>query len=234
MENVPGLARVRGSSTHKRFRRTLERLGYGYCEGVVDAKAYGVPQTRRRFIMIASQGIEPVLPPPTHGPDLLPFVTVADSIRHYPPIRAGETHPTLPNHRAALISEINLERLRHTPHDGGDRNAWPRRLWLDCHSNGHEGHTDVYGRMRWQQPSPALTCKCISISNGRYGHPEQDRAISLREAAKLQTFGDAYEFYGSTMRQIAAHIGNAVPVKLAEVFGLQILAQAAQVHRRDI
>jgi DNA (cytosine-5)-methyltransferase 1 len=76
--------------------------------------------------------------------------------------------------------------------------------------------------MRWKQPSPALTCRCHSISNGRYGHPEQNRAISLREAAKLQTFDDAYEFYGAILRDMAAHIGNAVPVKLAEVMGRHI------------
>lgn len=221
-ENVPGLAKVRGSSTHRRFRRMLERLGYGYCEGVVDAKAYGVPQTRRRFIMLAIRDVQPTLPPPTHGPNLLPYETVENAIRAYPPIEAGETHPAIPNHRAAVLSALNLERLRHTPHDGGDRNAWPLHLWLECHLNGHQGHSDVYGRMRWQHPAPALTCRCHSLSNGRYGHPVQNRAISLREAAKLQSFDDDYVFYAATLRQAAAQIGNAVPVKLAEAVGRHI------------
>ncbi len=117
-ENVPGLSRVPGQSTHKRFHRMLKKLEYGVWEGVLDAKSYGVPQTRRRFIMIAIRGIEPTAPPHTHGrgAGLLPFETVGNAIRdqrHYPPIQAGETHPAVPNHRAAILSAVNLERIRH-------------------------------------------------------------------------------------------------------------------------
>lgn len=231
-ENVPGLRRVPGQSTHKRFRRMLENLEYGVWEGVLDAKSYGVPQTRRRFIMIAIRGIEPTAPPPTHGAGLLPFETVGNAIRdqqRYPPIQAGETHPTTPNHRAAILSAINLERIRHTPHDGGERRAWPQHLWLRCYSNGHDGHTDVYGRMRWDAPAPTLTCKCISLSNGRYGHPEQDRAISLREAAKLQSFDDDYIFHADKFLQAASQIGNAVPVRFAEAIGIHIRHLAGEL-----
>ncbi|MDT4956126.1 MAG: (cytosine-5)-methyltransferase 1 [Acidobacteriota bacterium] len=222
VENVPGLARVRGSSTHRRFRKMLNELGYEYWEGVLDAKAYGVPQTRRRFVMIAIRGVEPTIPPPTHGPGLLPYETVERAIREYPPIEAGEIHPDVPNHRAAVLKPINLERIRHTPHDGGDRTAWPEHLWLQCHGNGYTGHTDSYGRMRWQHPAPTLTCKCHSLSNGRYGHPEQDRAISLREAASLQSFNDTFIFHAHTQGHLASQIGNAVPVRLAEAVGRHI------------
>jgi DNA (cytosine-5)-methyltransferase 1 len=223
VENVPGLARVGGSSTHKRFRKILREMGYGFYEDVLDAKAYGVPQTRRRLVMIAIRGMQPEPPRPTHGPGLLPYETVENAIRAYPPLVAGATHPDVPNHRAAMLSAMNMERMRHTPYDGGDRTAWPRRLWLACHRNGYRGHTDSYGRMHWQRPAPTLTCRCHSISNGRYGHPVQDRAISLREAARLQSFDDNYVFFGTSLCHLASQIGNAVPVGLAEAAGRYLL-----------
>lgn len=233
VENVPGLKRVPGLSTHKRFRRFLENdPEYRVWEGVLDAKSYGVPQTRRRFVMIAIRDIVPTKPQPTHGPGLLPYETVSSAIgnfENYPPIRAGESHPTIPNHRAAILSPLNLERIRHTRHDGGNRTEWPRHLWLECYSNGHRGHTDVYGRMSWNEPAPTLTCKCISLSNGRYGHPEQDRAISLREAAKLQSFDDDYIFHADKLLQAARQIGNAVPVRFAEAIGTHIRHLAGEL-----
>ena len=222
VENVPGLTRVRGFSTHRRFVRKLQALDYDLAEGVLDAKHFGVPQTRRRYVLIAIRGRRATMPKPQYGPELNRYLTVEDSISHYPPITAGECNPSVPNHQSAAISAINLKRLRYTPHDGGDRRAWPPELELDCHKGDHDGHTDVYGRMAWNKPAPTLTGKCHSISNGRYGHPCQDRAISLREAASLQTFGDSYVFYG-TNQHIARLIGNAVPVRFAESLGRHIL-----------
>jgi len=223
IENVPGLTRVRGFSTYRRFVRMLTSLGYEISEGVLDAKHFGVPQTRRRYVLIAIHGRSATLPEPEFGPGLANYSTVKDAISHFPPIHAGEHHPFVPNHEAAVISEINLKRLSHTPHDGGDRRAWPPELVLDCHKRDHDGHTDVYGRMCWDKPAPTLTGRCHSISNGRYGHPCQDRAISLREAASLQTFPDSYIFYGPK-QHIARMIGNAVPVRLGEVLGRHILS----------
>ena len=136
---------------------------------------------------------------------------------------------SVPNHRAAEISRTNLRRLKATPKDGGSRTSWPSDLVLDCHADEYEGHSDVYGRMCWDEPAPALTCRCYSISNGRYGHPEQDRAISLREAASIQTFPDSFVFYGSSQREIGAQIGNAVPVKLARRLAEAII----ELHRAD-
>ena len=163
------------------------------------------------------------LPDQTHGRGLSPYATVRDAIRRFPMLRAGSEHETIPNHSAAEISEINMERLRNTPHDGGDRRSWPERLILSCHRNGYQGHTDVYGRMYWDsKPAPALTGKCNSVSNGRYGHPTQNRAISLREAAAIQTFPDDYVFYGSKV-SIALQIGNAVPALLGRVLGEHVL-----------
>jgi DNA (cytosine-5)-methyltransferase 1 len=223
VENVPGLTRVPGFSTYRRFVRMLIDLDYDLAEGVLDAKHFGVPQTRRRYVLIAIRGRQASLPGRQYGPGLQDYTTVRDFISHYPPIRAGERHTRVPNHEASAISKLNLRRLSRTPHDGGDRRAWPPDLRLDCHKGTHDGHTDVYGRMAWNKPAPTLTGKCHSISNGRYGHPCQNRAISLREAASLQTFGDAYTFYGTNMH-IARMIGNAVPVRFAECLGGHIIS----------
>jgi len=221
MENVPGIANVEGFSTFRRFLRILASHGYQYSFDILDAKCFGVPQNRRRLVLIAMKGRQPSLPIAKFGGTLRPFRTVRDAISHFPPLKAGACHPRVPNHVAATISPLNLERLHFTPHDGGDRRSWPKRLRLDCHIGDYDGHTDVYGRMALDAPAPTLTGRCHSISNGRYGHPTQDRAISLREAAALQTFPDGYEFFGSN-KHIALQIGNAVPVRLAEALGKHI------------
>jgi DNA (cytosine-5)-methyltransferase 1 len=226
VENVPGMANVRNRNTtpYNEFRQILERNNYVCAPGFVNAKDYGIPQNRRRFVLLASrvEGVSVSLPEKTHGPTNIAYRTVRQAIRHFPPIVAGMTDPSINNHTSTSISPINLERLRATPHDGGDRRSWPDNLVLKCHKD-HDGHTDVYGRMHWDQPAPTLTSKCISISNGRYGHPEQDRAISLREAAALQTFPDDYAFYGS-IPSVALQIGNAVPVLLGLCLGKHILS----------
>jgi len=221
VENVAGITRVPGFSTFRRFLRLLESKGYTYVWDTLDAKRYGVPQTRRRLVLIAHRYAKPCLPVPEFGPSLRPFRTVREAISGYPELRAGESHPETPNHVAACLEPRNLERLRHTPHDGGDRRTWPEHLTLECHRNRREAYTDVYGRMAWDAPAPTLTGRCRSLSNGRYGHPVQDRAISLREAAALQSFADSYVFYGSNTH-IAIQIGNAVPVGFAEKLGRHI------------
>lgn len=222
VENVPGIAKVRGFSTFRRFLQMLETKGYSYVYDILDAKRFGVPQNRRRLVLLASRHLHPSLPQPKYGDSFRPFMTVRQAISHFPAIRAGECHKDIPNHVAASIEALNLERLRHTPHDGGDRRSWPIHLRLECHKGNYEGHTDVYGRMAWDRPAPALTGRCHSISNGRYGHPEQDRAISLREAAAIQSFPDGYVFFGSK-KHVAMQIGNAVPVRLAEHIGKHII-----------
>jgi DNA (cytosine-5)-methyltransferase 1 len=222
VENVPGLAKVKGFSTYRRFLKMLRSNSYRIAEGVLDAKDFGVPQTRRRYVLLAVKGRPVSLPEPAFGQAGLDYLTVRDAISHYPRLSAGSRHPAFPNHETALIAPINLKRLKMTPHDGGDRRDWPQQLTLDCHKGDYKGHTDVYGRMAWDKPAPTLTGKCHSISNGRYGHPTQDRAISLREAASLQTFCDSYVFYGNR-QHVAQQIGNAVPVKFAEILGRHLL-----------
>ena len=228
VENVPGLTKVPGFSTYRRLVRMLRINGYNVDEGVLDAKHFAVPQSRRRFVLVASRTKRVALPEPTHGPGLLPYRTVRESIVHFPPLAAGTRSAIIPNHVAACLSELNIRRIASTPADGGDRRTWSKSLVLDCHKGEYDGHTDVYGRMFWNRPAPTLTSKCNSLSNGRYGHPEQDRAISLREAASLQTFPDSYVFHGLD-QQIARQVGNAVPVAFARALGSALLAAPSKV-----
>ena len=222
VENVPGL-KGKGSDVLNSFKQKLTDNGYKYDDKVIYAKDYGVPQNRRRYILIASKIFKPTIPMATHGKGLLPYKTVRQTISHYPSLKAGEEKVSVHNHKCANLKPLLLERLKHTPHNGGSRTDWPENLVLNCHKDFH-GHTDVYGRMKWDEPSPTLTVKCFSLSNGRFGHPEQDRAISLREAAALQTFPDTYVFNGS-VQEIGRQIGNAVPVLLAKVMGEYILQE---------
>lgn len=238
IENVPGLIKIKGNSTYRRFIKQLRDLGYNLASGILDAKHFGVPQNRRRWVVVGSLQRKPALPTSSHGTPARPFRTVRDAISRFPKLASGESILSVPNHRAAEISKRNLKRLRATPKNGGSRTAWPEDLVLDCHSDDYEGHSDVYGRMNWDQPAPTLTCRCYSISNGRYGHPEQHRAISLREAASIQTFPDSFSFYGLSQREIGAQIGNAVPVKLARTLAETILslhrAEAANKQTRRV
>lgn len=224
IENVPQMASVRGYSTFRRFVRVLEDSGYKnrIVSDVLDAKRYGVPQTRRRLVLIATRRGTPSLPKPRYGTKGRPFRTVRQTIARFPVLRAGYFHTRIKNHIASAISPINIERLIATPEDGGDRRDWPRRLHLACHPRDYEGHTDAYGRMWWDAPAPTLTGRCHSISNGRYAHPAQRRGISLREGAALQTFRNSYEFFGPH-NHIALQIGNAVPVRLGKALGKHIL-----------
>ena len=201
------------------FIDLLKELQYKRHFGVLRAQDYGVPQYRQRFVMLASLIADFAWPPiATHGPgtENPGFETVWNWIGNLPRLKAGEASDDVKNHRAANLSSLNLMRIANTP-PGGGRRDWPHELRLDCH-DGHTGHSDVYGRLHKERPAAALTTRCISLSNGRYGHPVQDRAISVREAARLQTFSDQFEFCGS-MTSMARQIGNAVPVRFAEVFG---------------
>nr|VFK21242.1 MAG: DNA (cytosine-5)-methyltransferase 1 [Candidatus Kentron sp. LPFa] len=223
IENVPGLSKQRGNGPLGKLEKCLRENGYHKpASGIIAAQDYGIPQRRRRFVLVASHLGAIELPKPTHGPgrEYPSYETVRDTIgdmEKYPPLDAGETHPEIPNHRAARLSGRNLARLRNTPEGEMRRDFWPEELQLPCYSK-YGGHTDVYGRMRWDAPATGLTTRCISLSNGRFGHPKQDRAISVREAAALQTFPDDFVFSGSLNAQ-ARQIGNAVPPLLAEIFG---------------
>ena len=220
VENVPGLAsKAKSFGPFKELLDFLARRQYMIAQGEFNCWDFGVPQKRRRFALIGSQ-LGPIsFPDRTHGlgasnPD---YSTVREWIGDFPAIHAGQRHHSIPNHQAASLSVLNLERIRATP-EGGGRRDWPESLQLECHGGDFKGFSDVYGRMRWDTPASALTTRCISYSNGRFGHPSQDRAISAREAACLQTFPRSFKFTGSR-NSVARQIGNAVPVLVAERFG---------------
>lgn len=225
VENVPGLQRADSESgPFANFVSTLTAEGYSVSFGVLRALDYGVPQTRRRLVLVASRVVDVKLPNATHGDGLLPFSTVGDWISDLPPIEAGEMSKTDPDHAAMSLSALNLRRIRSTP-EGGGRSDWPRELLLECHK-GHSGHSDVYGRLSWERPAAGLTTKCMSYSNGRFGHPIQDRAISLREAALLQTFPRDFKLVGS-LQSRARQVGNAVPPLMARSIGQAFLRASA-------
>lgn len=220
VENVPGLQSLSQQlGPFDRFVAALRRFGYSVDSGIVEARSFGVPQRRGRLVLVASKLGDAQLLAPTHGPSTPRprFSTVWDWIGDLPPIAAGEAHSDVPNHRAMRLSPLNLKRIRATP-EGGGRRDWPNGLRLRCHSSGYSGHSDVYGRMRKHLPASGLTTRCLSLSNGRFGHPTQDRAISVREAASLQTFPRDFIFHGN-LEAMATQIGNAVPVLLAQRFG---------------
>lgn len=227
VENVPGLHNAFGLDIYREFIAVLERQGFGFDSGLLDAKDYGVPQTRKRFILVAAKDREPRLPPPTtkNSP-----VTVRDCIEKYPPLQAGEHDETFANHAARKLPLHHQRIVAAVPTDGGSRaDVADPSILLPCHQRHPKAHKDVFGRMAWDAPSPTLTCRCTDIYCGRFIHPEQDRGISLREAAALQTFDDGYEFYGDSFLEQARQIGNAVPVRLARALGtvaIECLEQA--------
>jgi DNA (cytosine-5)-methyltransferase 1 len=228
VENVPGLQEFDPSDGPFRlFLDALDVTGYQWISQVVDSRSYGVPQKRQRLVVLASLLGPIAVPPPTHGPGTAhpEFTTVREWIGNLPALRAGEKHARIRHHEAANLSAVNLERIAATP-EGCGRESWPTRLRLKCH-DGYTGHSDVYGRMRWDAPASGLTTRCISLSNGRFGHPTQDRAISVREAASLQTFPRKFAFVGP-MASMARQIGNAVPPLMAKRFGEEFLRHAQE------
>lgn len=225
VENVPGMQQgCLDGEPFQDFVAFLREFRYGVDYAVVEALDFGVPQHRSRLILTASRHGSPGMPAPTYGAGRNPYLTVWDAIGGYPPLQAGEMHRQIPNHAAPSLSTITKARLRSTP-EGGGRRDWPKHLILNCHLD-HDGHSDVYGRLHRARPSGTLTTRCISVSNGRFAHPTQDRSITPREAAALQTFPDTFVFEGG-INSVAKQVGNAVSVKLARAFGEHFLAHWA-------
>lgn len=221
IENVPGFDKDSESPLGK-FKTFLKDSGYIFSDGVINAKYYGIPQNRRRYILLATRIRKKIELP---KPDKKNLKTVYDAIGDnniFPPIEAGHQDDTCFRHSTADLEDVNLHRIMITDHNGGDRRSWPDELQPDCYS-AHDGHFDVYGRMYWNKPAPTITTKFVSYSNGRYGHPVQNRAISLREGATLQSFPLDYNFHSRSQGVVAKMIGNAVPPELARRIGLEIL-----------
>lgn len=213
MENVPSLAL---HPVYKRFLNYLE--GYHISWSIVECSHFGVPQTRKRLVLLASRLGSRGLSLATCNKD---NATVRKTIENLPKLSAGEGDPSDPLHRACNLTEINLKRIRAS-RPGGSWRDWPISLRAACHKRT-TGNTypSVYGRMEWDAPAPTITTQCFGYGNGRFGHPDQDRAITLREAAMLQTFPRNYAFVPDgepiSFARLGKLIGNAVPVRLGEV-----------------
>jgi DNA (cytosine-5)-methyltransferase 1 len=216
VENVPGLGNAYGREIYAQFLALLDKLGFDSDARKLDACDYGVPQTRKRFILIASRHGPIQLPAPDEGAPQ----TVRDAIGSIPPIGSAEAPP---NHVFREPKPHHVAILREVPPDGGSRaDVKDTSVLLDCHRRRPSVHKDVFGRMSWNAPAPTLTCRCTDVYCGRFAHPIEDRGMTLREAAAIQTFSPGYEFRG-TFFHMAAQIGNAVPVKLAERLGGALL-----------
>jgi DNA (cytosine-5)-methyltransferase 1 len=232
IENVPGIrARKYGEIWHGSMER-LDRAGYKTAYEVVNAARYGVPQKRLRTLLVAcrSEYGDAPWPEQTHTPEHYQTVRRAFTEANLCRLEAGQSCKTDPLHSAAGLSQINLERIRAIQLPGGSRTDWPEGLWLACYHN-HDGHTDVYGRMDWDRPSPTLTTRFVSLSNGRFGHPEENRAITPREGALLQTFPHHYRFFDPSRDMNVIHIGNAVPPRLASAFIKAIIIRLAEMGK---
>lgn len=232
MENVPDVTK---HDVYHEFKAMLDRLGYEVDAGTVACIDYGLPQQRRRHVLIASR-LGPIkLISPTHRDAP---VSVKQVIGDLPEVAAGECHPEDPMHKAAGLSELNLKRIRNSK-PGGSWKEWPEELITSCHrrSSGHT-YPSVYGRMKWDDPSPTMTTLCFGYGNGRFGHPEQDRAITLREAAMLQSFPRNYLFIEPDkpihFKTVGRMIGNAVPVRLGEVIGLSFQQHVREMREQGV
>ena len=222
VENVPGLNNAIGKEIYKKFLKVLKKVGFTEAADLLDAKHFEVPQTRKRFILVASRHGSISLPEPET--DANQFATVRGSIEKYPAIADGGASADYLNHTSRKLKPHLLRIVQAVPKDGGSRrDVADTSILLKCHQENPNVYKDVFGRMAWDAPSPTLTCRCIDVYCGRFTHPGQDRGISLREAAALQTFDDDYEFFGTSLIGISRQIGNAVPVKLAEQLGKSII-----------
>lgn len=232
MENVPEL---QDHTVFQYFLETLSTAGYEHSWSIVNCVDYGVPQNRTRLVLFASRLGRIKIIPKTHSPQR--HRTVAHAIRYLEPIAAGQVSPNDSLHRASALTELNLRRIRQTP-EGGSWKDWPEELILECHKKqSGKSYGSIYGRMWWNRPAPTMTTQCNGLGNGRFGHPEQDRAISLREAALIQSFPRDYEMIETennvNINALARQIGNAVPVRLGRIIARTIRRHLEQHQNAD-
>lgn len=231
MENVSGIE-SRGKDILQEFLATLSALDYKTDYRVLRCENYGVPQARRRFMLLASKLGDLHLPEETHA-DARQHKTVRQTIGHLPPVRSGETDPTDRMHSAVRYSPLTLKRIQATPHDGGTYDSWPPELFPDRFKKDKRliPAFKIHSRLWWDRPSATILTQ-LAPESGRLTHPCQDRAITSREAALLQTFPPSFEFWPADQKIIRSAvdklIGNAVPPRLGYLLG-----QAIVQHVRD-
>ncbi len=221
MENVPQLVKY---GVFKDFITVLKENGYFVSYEVVYCPNYGIPQNRSRLVLLASLLGEIELLPKTHTRQK--YKTVRQTIGKLVKIKAGDTSLKDAMHKTWNMADINLRRIKQSK-PGGSWEDWDEELLANCHKKeSGKTYSSVYGRMKWDTPSPTITTQFYAFGTGRFGHPEQDRALSLREGALLQTFPMRYKFFAKDeeiyVKRIGRHIGNAVPVRLGEIIGRSI------------
>lgn len=241
MENVPGLMQ-KGAPLYRKLKAALKNLGYHLTEGVLQVADYGVPQMRRRLVMLGGLGFEIPLPKATHSAtpndDYEAWRTVRDVIadmdepltldaaKRNGPVEQSDWHVV------RTLSEENQERMKAAK-AGMSWKRIPEDLRPRCHKGDYVGFSNVYGRMAWDQPAPTITGGCTTFSKGRFGHPEANRTISVREAALLQTFPVGYRFDTPYMEHVCNVIGNALPCDFAEVISTRCRMHIA-AHRLEL
>ena len=238
MENVPGMSTGVGKEIFKNVVKELEE-NYHVEYATLNAADFGVPQIRKRLVLhgirndvYANLGLDKekqkILPKSTHSKEkkkgYRTWVTVRKAIFDLPILGAGESYDDgiIKNHKARSLSETNIERLQEIRLHGGNREMISEELQLECHKKENVSYTDTYGIIDPDKPAPTITSGCTIISKGRYCHPTQNRGLSIREAARLQSFDDKFEFQGN-MGEMSLQIGNAVPPKLAQASGKVII-----------
>ena len=238
MENVPGMSTGVGKKIFKNVVKELEE-NYHVEYATLNAADFGVPQIRKRLVLHGIRndvydnlGLDKekqkILPKPTHSKEkkkgYRKWVTVRKAIFDLPILGAGESYDDniIKNHKARSLSETNIERLQEIRLHGGNREMISEELQLECHKKENVSYTDTYGIIDPDKPAPTITSGCTIISKGRYCHPTQNRGLSIREAARLQSFDDKFEFQGN-MGEMSLQIGNAVPPKLAQASGKVII-----------
>ena len=239
MENVPGLSRGIGK---KVFKKAIDKLEEKYFVqyDTLNAADFGVPQIRKRLVLhgirkdvyekllkLLDKNILRILPEGTYSEKEdgnKKWKTVGDTILDLPEIEPGQLYDKskIHNHISRKISEKNIKRLEEIRANGGSRKGLSRELQLECHKKKNISYTDTYGIMKSDRPSPTITSGCTIISKGRFAHPIQNRGLSVREAARLQSFDDSFVFYGN-IGDMSLQIGNAVPPKLAEASAKEII-----------
>lgn len=233
MENVPQILHFEQKPVFQDFYDTLNELGYKIDFKEIYCPDYGIPQTRKRLVLLASRLGEIKIKDKTHSPKK--YRTVKNVIGKLPPVAAGQSDPKDALHRARALSEVNLRRIKATK-EGGSWKDWPEELLLECHKKESGAtYSSVYGRMKWDEPAPTMTTHCTGLGNGRFGHPEQDRAITLREAASFQTFPKKFRFFKSKKdfnpSVVSRQIGNAVPPRLGAIIGQSIIKHLTE-HKK--
>lgn len=224
MENVPDLLAKKHWHHFQAFKDTVEAAGYHIAVKILNMANYGTPQSRFRTVLIAAKDFIPTLPEPVYGPEN--YRTVRDAIGNLPPLKAGEADPDDPMHITSKHRKETVEILKQVPKDGGNR---PRGIGPQCLDNVN-GFYDVYGRLAWDKTAVTITARCRTPSCGRFAHPEQDRGLSVREAALLQGFPDDFYFEGPFDDKFK-QIGNAVsPIFSTRLAGHVLTLLAGENH----